>query len=269
MWLMVENINHSIEFARQESRGNAFQRPLAALLDGIPRHAMATGTNEKANLVKQIDTAFEDLLAVHRVHGEALQFTEEGLALRQRKHLQIENVVAEWNAVRAAPRESSDPAAPRHQHLIEDVRGMITHSGDLSNLILDPDLDSYYLMDATLLALPESQDRLAKVIRTRAAAVEQGTVSQTESTRLAVMVVQLRDADLNRVRSSLQTALNEDANFYGKSATLEAAIVPKLKAYTASMGQFIDHTERLAKGAPEEITPDNYRAARHKARAAD
>ena len=40
---------------------------------------------------------------------------------------------------------------------------MITHAGDMSNLILDPDLDSRYLMDATLLGLPQTQDRLATV----------------------------------------------------------------------------------------------------------
>ena len=39
---------------------------------------------------------------------------------------------------------------------------MITHAGDTSNLILDPDLDSYYLMDVTLLALPETLSRLLK-----------------------------------------------------------------------------------------------------------
>ena len=44
--------------------------------------------------------------------------------------------------------------AEKHLVLVNDVRTMITHAGDMSNLILDPDLDSYYLMDATLLALP-------------------------------------------------------------------------------------------------------------------
>ena len=37
------------------------------------------------------------------------------------------------------------------------------HVGDTSNLILDPDLDTYYLMDATLLKLPEIQKVLSEI----------------------------------------------------------------------------------------------------------
>jgi len=44
-----------------------------------------------------------------------------------------------------------------------DIRALISHVGDTSNLILDPDLDSYYLMDAVLLKLPEVEDLLAQI----------------------------------------------------------------------------------------------------------
>jgi hypothetical protein len=49
--------------------------------------------------------------------------------------------------------------AEEHASLVQDVRDMITHAGDTSNIILDPDLDSYYMMDITLLALPQTQAR--------------------------------------------------------------------------------------------------------------
>jgi diguanylate cyclase (GGDEF)-like protein len=41
------------------------------------------------------------------------------------------------------------------QHLISSANNLIAKVGDQSNLILDPDLDTYYLMDVTLLRLPE------------------------------------------------------------------------------------------------------------------
>ena len=41
---------------------------------------------------------------------------------------------------------------------------MTAHAGDTSNLILDPDLDSYYAMDMTLLALPQTQERTAGLL---------------------------------------------------------------------------------------------------------
>src|SRR5205807_8698769 len=45
------------------------------------------------------------------------------------------------------------------------LQALIAHVGDTSNLILDPDLDSYYLMDATLLKLPEVEDLLVQAGR--------------------------------------------------------------------------------------------------------
>ena len=35
--------------------------------------------------------------------------------------------------------------------------------GDTSNLILDPDLDSYYVMDVTLLAIPDALVRQEEI----------------------------------------------------------------------------------------------------------
>jgi methyl-accepting chemotaxis protein len=43
------------------------------------------------------------------------------------------------------------------------LRDLITRVGDKSNLILDPDLDSYYVMDLVLLKVPDLMDRVTQV----------------------------------------------------------------------------------------------------------
>ena len=59
---------------------------------------------------------------------------------------------AEGRAARRA--RPTPPSIPR---LVGAIRGLITQVGDTSNLILDPDLDSYYVMDSVLLKLPEGR----------------------------------------------------------------------------------------------------------------
>jgi signal transduction histidine kinase/DNA-binding response OmpR family regulator len=49
-----------------------------------------------------------------------------------------------------------------HVKLLADVHDLFAHVGDTSNLIFDPDLDSYYLMDAVLLKFPAGADLLAQ-----------------------------------------------------------------------------------------------------------
>jgi hypothetical protein len=63
----------------------------------------------------------------------------------------------------ALPSSAAHVLRERYQGIVSHVRTMITHAGDTSNLILDPDLDSYYLMDVTLLALPQTEDRLHQI----------------------------------------------------------------------------------------------------------
>ncbi|WP_374380584.1 methyl-accepting chemotaxis protein [Dongia sp.] len=43
------------------------------------------------------------------------------------------------------------------------IRALITRVGDKSNLILDPDLDSYYVMDLVLLKVPDLMDRVQEI----------------------------------------------------------------------------------------------------------
>src|SRR5207253_2745297 len=105
------------------------------------------------------------LVAVDAKLGAELQFTDEGLAKRHREHFRVQTVRGEWQRLKAELSQlTAESRAEKQLHLVADIRTMITHAGDTSNLILDPDLDSYYLMDATLLALPQAQDRLAAVM---------------------------------------------------------------------------------------------------------
>jgi hypothetical protein len=89
IWLIVKGINTSIDFAQWEKYGNAYQRPLEALLEYLPQHrlllegAAGTGGTQVKNAISevqgQIDAAFEQLEQVDGRRGRDLQFTEEGL----------------------------------------------------------------------------------------------------------------------------------------------------------------------------------------------
>src|SRR5438876_2555308 len=157
----------------------------------------------------QIEAAFEALEAVDRQIGSELQFTDEGLAKRKREHYRVRTVRKEWHDLKTRlPELTPEACAQRHLHLIADVRTMITHAGDLSNLILDPDLDSYYAMDVTLLALPQTQDRLAMVMAYGAARLQGQALSDQERQQFAIYATMLKEADLDRISGSLHSSLN-------------------------------------------------------------
>ena len=61
-----------------------------------------------------------------------------------------------------------------------------------------------------------------------------------------------------RIAGSVQTALNEDPNFYGVSPTLQTRVPPLLNEYVKSATLFIDLTTRLADGQAEGLTAQEY-----------
>jgi PAS domain S-box-containing protein len=278
LYLFITGINANIHFAEMEIKGNVYQRPLEELLELLPEHrfladrASAGDASAAAQLPhkeNQIDAAFESLREVNERIGAELQFTDEGLAKRSREHYRPSIARAEWQDLKAHS-AGLDPAARAEGHLrlIASVRMMITHAGDMSNLILDPDLDSYYLMDATLLALPETQDRLAAVMAHGEAVLNQASLSPEEKQQFAIYGTLLKEADLDRIRGSVQTALNEDENFYGISPTLQARVPPLLKQYIEAAEAFIELTDRIVNEQKSGVTAQEYFAAGDEARQA-
>jgi PAS domain S-box-containing protein len=255
LYLFITGINANIQFAKMEQKGNEYQRPLEALLELIPQHRQiarqvrAGEAEAPARLAAkqvEIDSAFDNLEQVDARIGKDLQFTDEGLIKRKREHYRVHTVRGEWQELKdTLAKVDRSVTAPKYVHLVADLRVMITHAGDLSNLILDPDLDSYYLMDATLLALPQNQDRLAAVIDHGETILEKADISTSDRQRLATYATLLKEADLDRIVGSVETALNEDANFYGTNASLQSKVPSLLRDYTTAAAAFIEMTDRL------------------------
>jgi methyl-accepting chemotaxis protein len=249
IFLIISTINKDIQFASLELQGNEYQRPLETLLDGLSRHRLladkaaggdATAKAGATDAAAEVDRAFEALADVDARLGVALQFTADGLGSRKREHVRVETVRQEWKAVAGAiDAESRAASDEKHQHLIADVRTMITHVGDTSNLILDPDLDSYYTMDATLVALPQTADRIASVIALAQALSATRTATDADRAQLTIAAAMLKESDLDRVTADVQTAINEDGNFHGVSATLQRNVPPAVDVYANAAAAFI------------------------------
>lgn len=260
--LILTAVNKDINFSRAEKLGNRYLRPLEALLEAVTQHRVLAGTGQDpaALAAKQteIDQAFASLLSVDREIGTLLQFTPAGLAQRKRDHVLVENVQKEWTSLRSAVTGlSAVECEERHAHLITDLRTMITHAGDTSNLILDPDLDSYYLMDITLIALPQTQDRLSAVHAFAEPALRRKSVTPAERTQLAVHAALLQEADLDRINTDAQTALSEDANFHGVSESFQRRLPGALQEYNEAMARLLTVLRKAAaddQGATDPAT---------------
>ena len=276
LYLIVSGYSLNLNAARLEQAGNAYQRPLMRLLDELPRHGELAGQlrrggkdlgGELAQRQGRIDQAFVALEDADLQFGSDLQFTNAGLALRKREHFRFATLRDEWVSLqRQRETLSAEKVDQQYAHLLADVRVMITHTGDTSGLILDPDLDSYYLMDATLVGLPQTLGRLANIQLAGDEILRQAQVSEANRVQLAVSAALLQESDVDRIMGDVQTALLEDQNFYGVSSTLQRTLPAVAQEYARATGALVALIQRINTAGSNAVSATEFRSATATAR---
>jgi methyl-accepting chemotaxis protein WspA len=161
-WSLVSSINTlGVGVARQELLGLEYETTLLALLKDLQQH------RGMANAWLGGDAAFKEPLLARRADIErdlkALDDTDARLggALRVpgRARTLKEAVTALLDQVQSL---SLTESFQRHTQLIADLLALASDIGDSSNLTLDPNVDSYYLMAAGVMQGPELTEALGQ-----------------------------------------------------------------------------------------------------------
>ena len=199
-----------------------------------------------------LDTAFPTLQEAHATYAPAIGVTPQTLARDEVAGLAPENLAAQWKKITASIR--LDPGQDRDaalSALSQDVARYIVYASDKSDLILDPDLDSYYLMDTFVNALPPAMVRLADLgvyAGAQARTAAYGPMGTQTAERYAVFDGFIAQVDLPKVEGALATALREDAAFYGVSPTLAEHLTEELAAYSAAQKAALSMLKKLQSG---------------------
>ena len=210
MVLLVEEQSTRIDnYGWKEKFGTEYLRPLQELMEDVQQHRR-TATNyllagdtalesELSGLQAQIDQDFGALEVVDQKYGADLRSTEAFNALRQK-----------WQEL--SPKALSLDAEASynlHTQLIADIRALISLVGDTSFLILDPELDSYYMMDTVLLKLPEAHDLLAQTLDLGEGIVTRHVLTTDEKAQLLILSGLLK-SNLDAMKTNVQVALNNN-----------------------------------------------------------
>jgi signal transduction histidine kinase/DNA-binding response OmpR family regulator len=263
MYLLITEINERSEFARKEMKGNQYLRPLRALQDDVGdcrflARSFAEGAiTVRPDLVHKQTEIDEDFLALDQLeqeHGASLNTARKLATLKENWRFLKERMLA----LEAADVDSL------HEKLQADVHNLMAHVGDTSNLILDPDLDTYYLMDAVLLKLPEAADLLTearvlgrRVFQRKAATAEE----RAEATRLAGLL----QSNLEQTRGGMGVAFKNNP-----AQNLKPQLGETLQAYDVALSDFLAALRRELIQAPSTTRdPAAYDALIQKAQAAN
>ena len=250
----IDQLSDKIEFARQELAGNRFQRPAVRLLKALgdfQAALMSQGNNADAAAARQVvDDLFQQLQTANLELGAKLGFGEKSFKASGLDNLRVGDLAGEWASVRQASSGGSSKAlSAQMETLIGNLRGLISRTGDTSNLTLDPEMDSYYLADFTSVTTAQTLVRIASVRATIEPLLNGGGLSSSAQTAAAVSCAMLRESDFDRIVGDLETALKENArSVRGPSPTLRTSLEPAIARYKAEVGSLIGALDAIRQG---------------------
>jgi hypothetical protein len=218
-------------FDRAERRGVRYVGPLTELIGTLADQQSASVAGRQAD-----STAMQRAIAavdgVDRAVGGALGTTERWATLRQ----QIVDLGATTFANPADAYQS-------YSEVIDTTVALDRKVGDTSNLILDPFLDAYYVMNTTLLRLPliivdaGRYADLAYLLAGRAQNERAGLLAQLAATRGEVQ------ASADDLGSGLEKA------FAGTSSgTLGPAMLRELDDFRTAVDDLVPRTSPMSQG---------------------
>jgi methyl-accepting chemotaxis protein len=267
LYFTVSGINNNINVANLEISGNILLEPLTHLLVLLPQHQTLAKIaragdrsvlNNLATVTNLIETNFQILDRETKAVGESLQITPTGLRSAKMEQLLPATIAAQWQILRNSQTSGGQTGLePQYQDLKQRISGLISRVGDTSNLILDPVLDSYYLMDVVLLDIPQAQQRVGEALLFIESLKSHAQITDLEKVKLEVYASLLQQTDLARIVQGISTSIRENKNFFGLVPSLEKNIPPALNFYKTALTDFTERSIQLARTAQGNIPDKN------------
>ncbi|MBM3724109.1 MAG: methyl-accepting chemotaxis protein [Acidobacteria bacterium] len=184
--IFLDSRGSQIATARDELRGIDYLAASYGLFDRLAQH------RGLANAVLNGDTSLRNRMAALEPQIEAdlgaVEAIETAVARDWGGNDALGTVRQGWRELRQ--RQSAMGAQESfaaHTRLLADVRELILTVADKSQLILDPDLDSYHVMDAMVNRLPATVSDLAYLRDTAAGVAAHGRVSAEEAAQISYL----------------------------------------------------------------------------------
>lgn len=247
-FFLVTNIREQVAFGAKERFGVRYITPLNHVLSYLLEHRREAVSAEKT-LVSP-DKVLGDLDRIEAELGSELATGESVRALKAK--------LGEVNALRGV---SARQVFDAHTLLVGNLLDLIVLVADNSNLTLDPDIDSYYLMDTLITKLPPLADTLSRItlITARLAANQSVIGDRTDLIVLSGQVRTLVEATNKNIRAAcaknpaLSQLLQKPFLEVGTStAAFLKAITPYMDA-KSSLGPLPQNVSKTATAAGDAV----------------
>ena len=228
-WLLVAQTSKDVDFSRKESVGVAYISPARELLAKLQSLRVSRIGGAPGVQLSEVDAAFTAVDQAEQRHGGELGTASVWGSIK-----------ADWTKVRTGDGGDAALAA-----LTGRIAGelIVNTVGNNSNLILDPDLDSYWMMDAYVFKLPTLGELVAGTAVNASAVADGAAITNAQRADLAALTGLIRSTTSDLINVDLKTAI-EDNERDGEGRTgnrrLRPALESKFTETAKSLQSFAD-----------------------------
>ncbi|MBK9443010.1 MAG: hypothetical protein IPN53_17635 [Comamonadaceae bacterium] len=228
-WSYYSSKSNEIDFSAKELKGIAYNREIFPLInlgqqwrrDATSAAASGIAPATLQEVQTKIKAAQEKLAAIDRELGAAL-----GTA---KPYADLQKAFTAAQAI-SVPGRSLDEVFKTHSDHVKAMIALLTAVTDSSNLTLDPDIDSYYLMDAAYFRLPDITESSGKLRAMGLGIMKAGNVSAAQLGTLNALMP-IADFQFDNMRDGLGKAFAYNANLGNKIDATQ--VLDTTKAYFA------------------------------------
>ena len=227
LFLLIKEQNIAIDFGQNERTGVEYIKPVRQLLHDVQKHQVAflSGAPETSVLEKQIEDDIRSAQEVDGRYGKELK-TTHGLT----------GLAEKWATTKSLILRNSSSAKPENINSVyDDIVGksilpLIIQAGNTSQLILDPDLDSYYAMDNVINELPELGQLIAQANAHATDLILTRENSESKKQLIAFILARIEPA-METINNGLQTSITENPSLRGKLSAPIRTHIEAVKAF--------------------------------------
>jgi len=214
-FFLILNLQSQADFSEKESIGVEYIIPLKKLLLDVNdyRYSNSFAPSRLASLKGDILQDIEVINLVDKIYNEKLLVGDK------------------WSKIKQEYSNTSFSSSNQTK-MSSDILGLIAYITDKSNLILDPDLDTYYLMDSYCVRFPNIIDKIYN-LKIQAAK----SSSKSELNKLAILLEELNDI----LKVDTETVYSNNPDVQGK---LDAYFI---SSYNKNKS-FVNLTNKLVSG---------------------
>ncbi len=242
-YFIVQTNLHSQHIVRQELLGTEFTRPVFSLLAEVQEHRWQSAL--------ALTDAGQDQMQVTQSR-QRIQALIQQLNQMQQQHSELITAPI-WQAIQADWSELQKPSSPlkaysQHTELIRKLTLLITNISRNSNLTLDPEVDSYFLMSALEFRLPLIVESLWQAKASGAYWLSDAAIDIAEQEDMAVKRDRIKEI-LGNFTMDLDEVIAVNANAKSALIAIKDPIVQHSELLLAFMeNEFVERED-----VPEEV----------------